>query len=627
MRKIIFVPCFCFLSLLSIYATPPSPDSIPTLVFHDSLESWPKLPAYLTFLEDQADELDIDRIMQDSSLKFVPVDSITPGIITRSIWIRLRLKNRGTKKVSGMISSSNLIDTLWSYQVQNEVIIEKQMSSVNENIYSKLVPSHRNYISLSLGPSDSMIMYINCQFRNNATTAHLSHCGIFPTRNFISYLFRTSATQFTYAGMMSILVLISIFLFITFRERSFIFFGLLAFCFILYFLEISSILRNYTPVSLHSGVPFAQMIISGIVLFVGLFVRDFLDLKQHLPRYNTAYLAITIFVALICHILLMTTIPVYLTVTIHNGVLLVFVFCTMVPMVILTRRKIKSGRILLYSFLVLFIGSVFFQLSLLGILPGGVWAKNTFQFGSLAFSSFLFYGIFDKITGIQNEQIRIKAERDKTDELLLNILPFDVVRELKEKGYSDARDYERASILFTDFKEFTQASALLTAKELVKEIDACFKAFDNICEKYSIEKIKTIGDAYMAAGGLSDREKDSANQTTKAALEMQTFLVKRREEHLRLGKVAFQMRIGIHTGPVVAGIVGLKKFQYDVWGDTVNTAARIESAGEEDKVNISHSTYRLIQDEPHFTFEPRGMVNVKGKGDVRMYFVHLHADA
>lgn len=627
MRKIIFVPCFCFLSLLSIYATPPSPDSIPTLVFHDSLESWPKLPAYLSYLEDQVGELDIDRIMHDSSLKFVSLDSITSGIIPRSIWVRLRLKNKGAQKISGMISSCNLIDTLWGYTMQNDLLIEKQMASVNENIYSKLVPSHMNYISLSLGPSDSMTLYIKCQYRNNTKGVHLSHFNIFASRPFISYLFRKSTTQFTYAGMMFILGLISIFLFIAFKERAFIFFGLLAFCFILYFLEISSILRNYIPVSLHSGVSFLQIIISGIVLFIGLFVRDFLDLKQHLPRYSKAYLAIIIFVALFSHILLMTTIPVYVTVTLHNGLLLVFVICTMIPMVILARRKIKSGRILLYSLLTLFIGSVSYQLSILGILPGGTWAKNTFQFGTFAFSSFLFYGLFDKITGIQNEQIRIKAERDKTDELLLNILPFDVVRELKEKGHSDARDYEMVSILFTDFKEFTQASALMTAKELVKEIDACFKAFDNICEKFGIEKIKTIGDAYMAAGGLSDRDEDSAKLTIKAALEMQAFIVKRRKEHLSQGKAAFQMRIGIHSGPVVAGIVGLKKFQYDVWGDTVNTAARVESAGEEDKVNISHSTYCLVQGETHLTFEPRGMVNVKGKGDVRMYFVHLHADA
>lgn len=627
MRKIIFVPCFCFLSLLSIYATPPSQDSIQTLVFHDSLESWPKLPAYFSYLEDQAGELDIDRIMHDSSLKFVPLDSITSGIIPRSIWVRLRLNNKGAQKISGMISSCNLIDTLWSYTLQKGLLVEKQMASVNENIYSKLVPSHMNYTSLSLGPSDSMTLYIKCQYRNNTKRDHLSHFNIFPSRPFISYLFRKSTTQFTYAGMMFILGLISIFLFIAFKERTFIFFGLLAFCFILYFLEISSILRNYIPVSLHSGVSFLQIIISGIVLFIGLFVRDFLDLNQHLPRYSKAYLAIIIFVALFSHILLMTTIPVYVTVTLHNGLLLVFVICTMIPMVILARRKIKSGRILLYSLLTLFIGSVSYQLSILGILPGGTWAKNTFQFGTFAFSSFLFYGLFDKITGIQNEQIRIKAERDKTDELLLNILPFDVVRELKEKGHSDARDYQMVSILFTDFKEFTQASALMTAKELVKEIDACFKAFDNICEKFGIEKIKTIGDAYMAAGGLSDRDEDSAKLTIKAALEMQAFIVKRRKDHLSQGKAAFQMRIGIHSGPVVAGIVGLKKFQYDVWGDTVNTAARVESAGEEDKVNISHSTYCLVQGETHLTFEPRGMVNVKGKGDVRMYFVHLHADA
>ena len=161
----------------------------------------------------------------------------------------------------------------------------------------------------------------------------------------------------------------------------------------------------------------------------------------------------------------------------------------------------------------------------------------------------------------------------------------------------------------------------MSAKELVDEINTCFEAFDAIMGKYGVEKIKTIGDAYMAAGGLPVQSDDSVKNTVLAALEMQEFIVKRKAENDAAGKPGFLMRVGIHTGPVVAGIVGVKKFQYDIWGDTVNTASRMESNGHVGKVNISQSTYELIKDAPEFQNVARGHIDVKGKGEVQMWFV------
>jgi adenylate cyclase len=156
---------------------------------------------------------------------------------------------------------------------------------------------------------------------------------------------------------------------------------------------------------------------------------------------------------------------------------------------------------------------------------------------------------------------------------------------------------------------------------LVSEINTCFIVFDNIMGKYGIEKIKTIGDAYMAASGLPVQSDDSAKNAVLAALEMQEFISKRKAEMDAAGKPAFEMRVGIHTGPVVAGIVGVKKFQYDIWGDAVNTAARMESSGEVEKVNISEATYNYLKDDPDLFFESRGKIEAKGKGDIEMYFV------
>ena len=230
-------------------------------------------------------------------------------------------------------------------------------------------------------------------------------------------------------------------------------------------------------------------------------------------------------------------------------------------------------------------------------------------------------GIYSRLRFVRKSKAIIEKEKDRSENLLLNILPSEIAEELKAKGSADARDFDMVSILFTDFKGFTQASEKLTAKELIEEINVCFKAFDYICESHGVEKIKTIGDAYMAAGGLPIPSEDSIKNTVLAALEMQAFISNRIIEKDKLNEMSFKMRLGIHTGPVVAGIVGVKKFQYDIWGDTVNTASRMESSGEIGKVNISVDTYTALKGDPEFTFESRGKIEAKGKGEIEMYFV------
>ncbi len=230
-------------------------------------------------------------------------------------------------------------------------------------------------------------------------------------------------------------------------------------------------------------------------------------------------------------------------------------------------------------------------------------------------------GLFSRLRFVRRSRAAIQQERDVADGLLLNILPEEVALELKKKGHADARHFDTATILFTDFKGFTQVSEQVTPAELVAELNTCFKAFDGIMEKHGIEKIKTIGDAYMAAGGLPDPRNGAPVDVVNAALEMQCFMQQHRMERTAAGKAFFEMRVGIHTGPVVAGIVGVKKFQYDIWGDTVNTASRMESSGEVGQVNISASTYALVKKEPGLSFTPRGKVQAKGKGEMEMYFV------
>lgn len=222
---------------------------------------------------------------------------------------------------------------------------------------------------------------------------------------------------------------------------------------------------------------------------------------------------------------------------------------------------------------------------------------------------------------VKREKKNVEIEKARSEELLLNILPEEVAEELKEKGHSDAQLIDQVTVLFTDFKGFTAISERVSPKELVKDLHECFSAFDHICEKYGIEKIKTIGDAYMAAGGLPVPNTTHAQDVVKAALEMAAVIELGKAKKIQQGLPFFEIRIGVHTGPVVAGIVGVKKFQYDIWGDTVNTASRMESSGAVGQVNISQSTYALLKDAPTFAFESRGKIAAKGKGEIEMYFI------
>ena len=249
-------------------------------------------------------------------------------------------------------------------------------------------------------------------------------------------------------------------------------------------------------------------------------------------------------------------------------------------------------------------------------------AKNALMIGlllafTIALLIFRSYRIKAKTHKILDRQ------KNEIEHLLLNILPGEIAHELKTTGRATPRQYESVSVMFTDFKGFTTIADKMPPDDLVKELDDCFIAFDGIIEKYNLEKIKTIGDSYMCAGGIPTPDETHVLKMVKAGLEIQQYVASYNERREENGLEPWLVRIGIHVGPVVAGVVGKKKYAYDIWGSTVNIASRMESNGEPGKVNISSATYELIKD--YYECSYRGKISAKNIGEIDMYFIeHEH---
>ena len=212
-----------------------------------------------------------------------------------------------------------------------------------------------------------------------------------------------------------------------------------------------------------------------------------------------------------------------------------------------------------------------------------------------------------------------EKEKNRSEKLLLNILPVEVADELKDRGFVKPVLYENVSILFTDFEGFTKIAESMSPEELLKTLDASFTQFDKIIEKNNLEKLKTIGDSYMCAGGLPIKNNTHPIDACLAGLELKLFMTQIKELQDSLGFASWDLRIGIHCGPVIAGVIGEKKFAYDIWGDAVNTASRLESSGATGEINISQSVFNRVKN--FFICEYRGKIPAKNKGDVDMYFL------
>jgi class 3 adenylate cyclase len=323
------------------------------------------------------------------------------------------------------------------------------------------------------------------------------------------------------------------------------------------------------------------------------------------------------------------------------------------------RQGVNSAKFYLIGWTIFLILVMIYILTINGVIPGNFFTTHSIFIGHMTEVLLLSFALADRINILkkendvkqkeiirqleENEQLQIKVNREleekvrertaevvkqkneaevqraRSDELLLNILPAETAEELKSTGKARAKHINNVTVLFSDIQNFTTIAETLSPTQLVDEINQCFSKFDEIMARHGVEKIKTIGDSYMAAGGLPAPNDTHALDVVEAALEIQEFINQHVADMANRGIKPFRIRVGIHTGPVVAGIVGIKKFAYDIWGDTVNLASRMESSGEVGEVNISDATYQLVKDK--YNCIHRGKLEAKNKGLMDMYFV------
>lgn len=447
-------------------------------------------------------------------------------------------------------------------------------------------------------------------------------------------------------GFLLMIVLYNLFIYYSERDKNYLFY--IAYV-ALTILKITD-MKGYMDILYQGPFSFMRSHTPGITPFLGLamilFTMHILDFRKNLP-FAIKWL-IFLFGPMMLSALFfdVVNLKIYSSVINQIGTLAVTIFLYGCAIKIY-RDGYRPARYYIIAVSALFLSISIYTLCLFGVIPLNSVTDNLIEVGSGLEMLLFSLALADKIREYkraknqaekellktlqqneelilnQNKVLEIKVaertkdlieEKEKSDKLLLNILPSEIAEELKKSGQSQARMYDYTSVLFTDFVNFTGVSEKFSPTELVHEINHCFTAFDNIVGRIGLEKIKTIGDAYLAVCGLPLVDNDHAIKTIKAALEIRDFM----EEYRKQGGL-FEIRIGIHSGPLVAGIIGVKKFAYDIWGDTVNTAARMEQSSEAGKINISDTTFELIHDRVACVH--RGKITAKNKGEMDMYFV------
>jgi len=596
-----------------VVATPAKPHDH-RLILHDVLQTIRPLNKIVEVAPIPSAGIGPDEVLQLADSAFLPWDKV-PASPTREAWVRFVIVNASDLQQNNLLSTCEQPDSAQYFVLSEGRLQPLAVAGSKVPRRERQYPRLSNYINLHLAPRDSVVVYAHLFMQGVGQWPHNYHLHIRSASEGITAFLEQYTVQAFYSGIMTVFMVVSLLMFISFREWMFVSYAGMMLMMNLYFLYYSNIIRSFLlPVTSPTFLFSNQWVVGGIVVTCALFITQYIDLRSSMPRYRKVYLTYSFLLGAFAVVWGVWLTKDYGHLNLLNFSMLPWIVLSFYPIIRRSLLRERAALVLLFSVLLITVGASVNLLSLTGILPIDGNGMVPFQLGTLAYSGSLFFGLFTMIRQIQNE-------RAQSDAVLFNVLPRDIATELKEQGESEARYLERVTVLFTDFVDFTRISARMRPSELVQELNTLFSRFDEIVTRHGLEKIKTIGDSYMVAGGLRESHAHEADRVIAAAIEMQQWVQQRYAERTQQGLPTFTMRAGVHTGPVVAGVVGVVKFQYDIWGDTVNTASRMESAGDTGRVNISNDTYELVKNDAQFSFESRGSVDAKGIGPVQMWFV------
>ncbi|MEX0968195.1 MAG: adenylate/guanylate cyclase domain-containing protein [Bacteroidia bacterium] len=451
-----------------------------------------------------------------------------------------------------------------------------------------------------------------------------------------------------YYGVMLVMLVYNFFVFLSLGDRNYLFYIIAILGNLMFFSSINGHVYRYllSDYPMWAGNYIVNISMGVLGFGSALFSRSFLELKKYSrPLYymHTVIMAASIFIIIATFFMRYHYVGTMAAVVLGVNAIVIFS-----SSIVSYRRGNSAARFFIMAWTFYLTGATLVILRNFGLLPGNDLVTHGVEIGAALEVILLSFALSDKYRIIKNQKeeaqrlalrlekqttadlehkvkertreiekqkFNLEIEKKKSDDLLLNIMPSVVAEELKQHGSIKARLYINVTLLFIDVKNFTKIAEKLEPQALVDEIDYYFSNFDDIVSKYKLEKIKTIGDAYLAVGGMPDENHAGPNDVVMAALELQEFTNAVRGER----KLGAEIRAGIHTGPVVAGVVGKSKYQFDIWGDAVNIAARMEQNSSVGRVNISHSTFDHIKSD--FNCEYRGKINAKNKGQIDMYFV------
>ncbi|MBL7811568.1 MAG: hypothetical protein JNL57_05045 [Bacteroidetes bacterium] len=639
------------------------------IVLDNSQESF-RIGKFVSYIKDTAENITFHDIVSGKlDAAFVPCNQDAPnfGNVQLTTWNKFTVVNKSTHEWILTVDNYSL-DTLYFYYANASGQYNKIKSGRCLPLSSRKYKTCTYVFDLPVAAGDTAIFYLR------VSSFFMQYpLKIYTKEAFIESAHKKDSLEGMYFGMMLLIVLYNLFLFIYVRDHAYFYYIIYVLFNALMIAQLKGYVADLWGDRFHFFWAYSPAIIALSSFMAVVFSQHILESKRYTPRLHK--IMSFVFKPLLILVILLSIFGYNLEASLMNQIVgLPLAIIMYVTSIVIYRQGNKFVRFYMAACWAYFLGVIIYVLKAFTVLPFTEFTNNAIEIGSSVQLIMFSITIADKVneyrkekaaaqqelvesmkknemlitehnrmletkvsertselkkslTNLELSQIELQdknqiitREKQRSDELLWNILPEEVAEELKQKGSAEAKHYENVSVLFTDFKDFTNISEKMSPQQLVFEIHNCFKVFDEIVEKHNIEKIKTIGDSYMCAGGLPNPNNTHASDTVKAAIEIIEFMNDLNRQKKAKGLYPFEIRVGINSGPVVAGIVGIKKFAYDIWGDTVNIASRLENSGEPGKINISGSTYSLIKDQFDFTY--RGKIAVKGKGEVDMYFVN-----